>query len=176
MRDIFEEINLLRNEIEEKTETLNNLIKYTSEILDASYVHEVDYQNFDLCLEYISYKEYSSLISQNLRRAFQQLQQEIHEYKNSIEILKVSLKSYLKKVENLSVCSYEDIKTLWMSFNQPFNLGKNFKEVPIFLAMEEKVIINPIFSKIPTLEMISFLKDYINWLYQMELQETEIQR
>ena len=42
MRDIFEEINLLRNEIEEKTETLNNLIKYTSEILDASYVHEVD--------------------------------------------------------------------------------------------------------------------------------------
>lgn len=158
MLDIFEEINLLYNEIEEETEILNNLIKYSSEILDASYVHEVDYQNPDACLDYISFIEYSAMIANNLKQIFRNSQKEMDDYKQKIKALRIQLNNLLHKIERLSICSIQDLK-----------------QTPIFLASEEKIIINPIFSKILTPEMISFLKDYINQKYNME-REIERQR
>ena len=159
MIDIFEEINLLNNEIEDKTEILNNLIKYSSEILDASYVHEVDYQNPDSCLDYISFTEYSIMITENLKQIFRNSQKEIDDYKQKIKVLKIRLNHLLQEIERLSTCSIQDLN-----------------QAPIFLASEEKIVINPIFAKILTPEIISFLKDYINQKYNMKLRETELQR
>ena len=159
MIDIFEEINLLNNEIEDETEMLNNLIKYSSEILDASYVHEVDYQNPDSCLDYISFTEYSIMIAENLKQIFRNSQKEIDDYKQKIKVLKIRLNHLLQEIERLSTCSIQDLN-----------------QAPIFLASEEKIVINPIFAKILTPEIISFLKDYINQKYNMKLRETELQR
>ena len=159
MIDIFEEINLLNNEIEDETEILNNLIKYSSEILDASYVHEVDYQNPDSCLDYISFTEYSIMITENLKQIFRNSQKEIDDYKQKIKVLKIRLNHLLQEIERLSTCSIQDLN-----------------QAPIFLASEEKIVINPIFAKILTPEIISFLKDYINQKYNMKLRETELQR
>lgn len=159
MIDIFEEINLLNNEIEDETEILNNLIKYSSEILDASYVHEVDYQNPDSCLDYISFTEYSIMIAENLKQIFRNSQKEIDDYKQKIKVLKIRLNHLLQEIERLSTCSIQDLN-----------------QAPIFLASEEKIVINPIFAKILTPEIISFLKDYINQKYNMKLRETELQR
>lgn len=159
MIDIFEEINLLHNEIEDETEILNNLIKYSSEILDASYVHEVDYQNPDSCLDYISFTEYSIMIAENLKQIFRNSQKEIDDYKQKIKVLKIRLNHLLQEIERLSTCSIQDLN-----------------QAPIFLASEEKIVINPIFAKILTPEIISFLKDYINQKYNMKLRETELQR
>lgn len=159
MIDIFEEINLLNNEIEDETEILNNLIKYSSEILDASYVHEVDYQNPDSCLDYISFTEYSIMIAENLKQIFRNSQKEIDDYKQKIKVLKIRLNHLLQEIERLSTCSIQDLN-----------------QAPIFLASEEKIVINPIFAKILTPEIISFLKDYINQKYNMKLRETKLQR
>ncbi len=159
MIDIFEEINLLNNEIEDETEILNNLIKYSSEILDASYIHEVDYQNPDSCLDYISFTEYSIMITENLKQIFRNSQKEIDDYKQKIKVLKIRLNHLLQEIERLSTCSIQDLN-----------------QAPIFLASEEKIVINPIFAKILTPEIISFLKDYINQKYNMKLRETELQR
>lgn len=159
MIDIFEEINLLNNEIEDETEILNNLIKYSSEILDASYVHEVDYQNPDSCLDYISFTEYSIMITENLKQIFRNSQKEIDDYKQKIKVLKIRLNHLLQEIERLSTCSIQDLN-----------------QAPIFLASNEEIVINPIFAKSLTPEIISFLKDYINQKYNMKLRETELQR
>ena len=102
MIDVFEEINLLHNEIEEEMDILNNLMKYSSEVLETSYVNEVDYQNQDLCLDYISFTEYSIMISKNLKQILRKSQQEIEDYKQKIKMLKLLLNHLLNEVARLS--------------------------------------------------------------------------
>lgn len=189
MIDVFEEINLLHNEIEEEMDILNNLMKYSSEVLETSYVNEVDYQNQDLCLDYISFTEYSIMISKNLKQILRKSQQEIEDYKQKIKMLKLLLNHLLNEVARLSVFSVQDFQNLLKSFGVEFNFKPDLKQVFIFLASEAQIIINPIFSQFLTPEIISFLKDYISDKYNegtlllstylkdyIKLREIELQR
>ena len=90
MKNIFEEAEELEYLIIEKRDMVENLIKYGLEILEKSYKNEVDYQNPDLCLDYISFPEYSSLISHNLKSIFYQLQSSLSAYSTELEKLSYS--------------------------------------------------------------------------------------
>ena len=159
MKNIFEEAEELEYLIIEKRDMVENLIKYGLEILEKSYKNEVDYQNPDSCLDYISFTEYSIMITENLKQIFRNSQKEIDDYKQKIKVLKIRLNHLLQEIERLSTCSIQDLN-----------------QAPIFLASNEEIVINPIFAKSLTPEIISFLKDYINQKYNMKLRETELQR
>ena len=99
------------------------------------------------------------MIAENLKQIFRNSQKEIDDYKQKIKVLKIRLNHLLQEIERLSTCSIQDLN-----------------QAPIFLASNEEIVINPIFAKSLTPEIISFLKDYINQKYNMKLRETELQR
>ena len=161
MKNIFEEAEELEYLIIEKRDMVENLIKYGLEILEKSYKNEVDYQNPDLCLDYISFPEYSSLISQNLKSIFYQLQSSLSAYSTELEKLTLLLKKLLQKIEKLSIISIKELSYLSILFNASIPGNRNESHIAFFQNIDMKLKVNPKLRAFVTYDMIELMKEYV---------------
>ena len=161
MKNIFEEAEELEYLIIEKRDMVENLIKYGLEILEKSYKNEVDYQNPDLCLDYISFPEYSSLISQNLKSIFYQLQSSLSAYSTELEKLTLLLKKLLQKIEKLSMISIKELGYLSIFFDTSIPENRNESHIAFFQNIDMKLKVNPKLRAFVTYDMIELMKEYV---------------
>ena len=151
--NLFLEVKIIKDLISEYEYNIENLVKYYHDIIQTSFTTQVEYKNGDICLDYIDYSEYVKLNTKTLKQILESIAKEIDTYEKKIKMLKVILANKLKKIEELSLLTLEELTLL--------NLPK-VENTPIFIADDATMHINPLFNDSLSLDMILSLIEYIS--------------
>ena len=103
MKDLYNELMVIDCLLESSKYDLENLQKYYSDITEKSFISTVDYMYEEVCLENMSYPDYSKNIAQNLKHIVVGLNEEIANYDSFIQSLLKVRKHLLNKIMVASI-------------------------------------------------------------------------
>ena len=151
MLDIFQELEIINRLIEEDTYKLEALSKFYHESIVANFEHQVDYQNIDICLDHMSYGDYSKMISQSLRKIMNDIASESQNYYRTIKALKVIKTSFQNQILSISRIAISDF----------ILMEENIQAIEVFCIQDNELCLNSSLVTLPS-EIINFLFFYMN--------------
>lgn len=161
MLDIFKELEIINNLIEENTYKLQSLNKFYNETVIASFEHQVDYQNIDTCLDHMNYGDYSKMISRNLKRIINEIAAESQNYYQTIKALQV-VKAYLtNQIISLSQIRIADFIGILEKFNYHALIDPEQSIIELLEIQGDELVLSALLTSLPS-EIIDFLFFYIN--------------
>ena len=169
MNNVYAEIEIIRRTISESANILENLQTYFYEISKMSYENCIEYQNQDVCLEYITYSEYTLLVANNLKTICKTLQKEINFYREKIKKLEKVLLNILTKIIKISTFTpTEMIEFLSFLNTDKKRIALNLDKISLFYLKNFNLILNPNLIGLLSLESLCLIAEYINQKYYNE--------
>lgn len=161
MLDIFQELEIINRLIEEDTYKLEALSKFYHESIVANFEHQVDYQNIDICLDHMSYGDYSKMISQSLRKIMNDIASESQNYYRTIKALKVIKTSFQNQILSISRIAISDFLMILEKFNYHILMEEKIQAIEVFCIQDNELCLNSSLVTLPS-EIINFLFFYMN--------------
>ena len=156
--NIFEELNFLNNEILTIQENLSDFDLYLWDILEKSYKNmpEIKYASVFYDLDYL---EYNDLVIEAHKNILHTCMTEFKTLKENLTLLREIRHKLTEFIITKSLLTENDFK----SFLNIYNLTAPLSN--IFINNDGIIVLNKIYEKVFTQDMIDFIKYYINAKY-----------
>lgn len=170
MLDLFEELHSIIEEIKKLRKTNFLIKKYYDEFITLHYHSLVELKNMDFCLDYMSYPDFTKLVSDELKKCFYIIKEEITTRIIKIKELEEQKGKIIDNIIEYSTFSSDELIELlsFFSTNQELFIENVLlkKELPdkisFFIKKKNKIYLNPKLQRYITKELFYFLKFYIN--------------
>ena len=162
MIDIFEEIDAIKELLEEEIALKHEKEKYFEDAIQESFKSMIEYVNINTCLDYMDYTKYSTLMANNLKRILKDLNKDLETTKKRIGMLRDLLKIKELDVVRLSILSREDLEKIKrMIFKEKINV-QDGEERMLFKSTADGLKLSSFADSILSLEELLFIGEYIS--------------
>ena len=164
MKNLFNELTIIDSLLETGRYDLDNLQKYYTDIATQSFRNTADYLHEEICLEYMSYPDYSKYMAKNLKKIVVGLNEEIVKYESFIQSLLRVREHLLNKIMVTSVLPAAEVMDILKLFgyNPSLEIFAILRYIHIFtlkdgnLELSEELCMN-----FPP-DVIEFILFYVN--------------
>lgn len=183
MLDLFIELEniILKIRLLKEEETLEEF--YMDDMIRLNYSSFCELKNMDFYLDYMSYIDFTKMVSKELTKSIHIMKQDTLIRKLQIQKLKEQKLKLIDDIVFYSVFSIQDLKELLCIFYEyPDGIVKkilrqNTNSMTFFIKRNQKLFINDILKEYVTKELIDFVKFYINlrgWQENLDIKNAYI--
>lgn len=164
MKDLYNELMVIDCLLESSKYDLENLQKYYSDITEKSFISTVDYMYEEVCLENMSYPDYSKNIAQNLKHIVVGLNEEIANYDSFIQSLLKVRKHLLNKIMVASILPAAELMDILKLFGyQPsLDLFAALRYIQVFTLKEDTLDLSEELCMNFPADVIEFILFYVS--------------
>lgn len=164
MKDLYNELMVIDCLLESSKYDLENLQKYYSDITEKSFISTVDYMYEEVCLENMSYPDYSKNIAQNLKHIVVGLNEEIANYDSFIQSLLKVRKHLLNKIMVASILPAAELMDILKLFGyQPsLELFAALRYIQVFTLKEDTLDLSEELCMNFPADVIEFILFYVS--------------
>lgn len=183
MPDLFIELEniILKIRLLKEEETLEEF--YMDDMIRLNYSSFCELKNMDFYLDYMSYIDFTKMVSNQLIESIHIMRQDTLIRKLQIQKLKEQKLKLIDDIVSYSVFSIQDLKELLCIFYEYPDgilkkiLRQNTNSITFFIKRNQKLFINDILKEYVTKELIDFVKFYINlrgWQENLDIKNAYI--
>lgn len=177
MPDLFKTLYELNRKIENLKETEHLVAKYYDSFITIQYTSMIELKNIDFCLDYLSYPDFTKIVSENLKDNIHKIKQEMEskkierqklEKQREIiidEIIKYSTFSIKELIEFLNIYSENSpqiLNKIMFILSYQRKKGNTSNIVSFYIKKKHSIYMNNKLRKLMNSDQINFLKFCIN--------------